>query len=119
MFVVAPFNCFVVIAAAQQEYLHRKIYLREARKPDTLVHSPLFHHERCSRLERNQQPSSHLKAFRQTRLQPDHLLVNRIDPHDANQFGDQSLLTIFWTEPGTRSEIENDRLAALQNLTSR
>src|SRR5882724_9146087 len=46
MFVIAPFERLVEIAAAKQEDLHRKIDLRQARQPNSLHHARLLHYKR-------------------------------------------------------------------------
>ncbi len=105
--VVAPLDRLVVIAAAKQQNLHRQIHLRKLRQPNTLRHPRLLHHQRRARLQRNQQSTSHLETFRQTRFESNHLLINRIDPNDADELRNQTLFAILrmesWTRPKSKT----------------
>src|SRR5262245_5832086 len=119
MFVITPLDRLVVIASCKQQDFDRKVQMRKARQPNALGHSCLLDHNRGARFERNQQPAAHLETFRKTRFQTDYLFVQRIDPNHANQFRNQTLLAITRLETWARPEIENDRLAACQQLASR
>src|SRR5215510_3488318 len=96
--VLAPLNRLVVITTTKQQHLNRKIDVREAWQPNTLLHSRLLDHQRRAGLQRDEHTAGHLEPFRQARFQPDYLLVYRIDPDDANQLRDQTLFAILWLE---------------------
>src|SRR5689334_21589508 len=119
MFIVTPLDRLVVIATSEQQHLNRKIDVREARQPNTLLHPRLLNHQRRTRLQRHEQPAGHLVSFREARFQTYHLLINRIDPNDADQLRNQTLFTRLRLESGARTEIKNDRLAAFQQLLTR
>src|SRR5689334_10678772 len=117
--VLTPLDRLVVIAATKQQNLNRQIYLRKLRQPNALRHPCLFYNQRRSGFERNQQPAGHLESFRQTRFQSDHLLINRIDPHDTDQLRNQTLLACLRLESHSWTKVKNDRLASLKHLATR
>src|SRR5689334_15241452 len=119
MFIVTPLDRLVVIATSEQQHLNRKIDVREARQPNTLLHPRLLDHQRRTRLQRHEQAAGHLESFREARFQTYHLFINRIDPNDADQLRNQTLFTRLRLESGARTKIENDRLATRQHLTAR
>src|SRR5690348_1076805 len=108
MFVVAPLDRLVVIAAAQQQHLNRKIDVRETRQPNSLLHARLLDHQRRARFQRHEQPAGHLEPFSETRLESDHLLVDWINPNDADEFRNQTLFTTLRLESRARTKVEND-----------
>src|SRR5262245_44828728 len=119
MFVVAPFDRLIVIAAAEQQYLHGKVDLRKARQPNALGHTRLVDHQRRAGFERRDETAGYLEAFRQTRFQTNYLLVNRVYPNDPDQFCDQALFTVLRSKTGFGSEVEDDRFAAFPLLAAR
>src|SRR6185503_1194329 len=116
--VVTPLDGLIVIAAAKQQYFNGQVYLSEPRQPNSLRHPRLFDHECGAGFERRDEASGNLKSFRQARLQANDLLVNRIDPNDAHQLRDQTLLTTLRLESWLWSEVEDDRFASLPQLAS-
>src|SRR5712692_3368471 len=52
VFVVAPLERLVHVAAAKQEHLDRQINLRKARHPESLLQPHLLHHQGGARTER-------------------------------------------------------------------
>src|SRR2546421_2586770 len=119
MFVVAPFDCLVEIAACKQKHLHGKINLRQTRQPNTLHHSRLFHYYRSAGTQINEQTPTHFKALRKSSFKTHHLLVSGIDPGDSDQFRDQILLTITGFESGSRAKIEDYGFAIAKALATR
>src|SRR5947207_14968902 len=44
VFVVAPFDCLVIVAAPKQQHSNREVDLRHTWQPYALHHTRLFHH---------------------------------------------------------------------------
>ena len=93
MSVVAPLDGFVHIPSAEQQHLYRQVDLGQARQPDALIHTCLLNDESSAGSRRSNNPPAILKLG-ESRFKAHYLLINRINPDNADNFRDQVLLAV-------------------------
>src|SRR5687767_5317517 len=107
MFVVAPLDGFVHIPSAEQQHFYRQVDPGQPRKPDALLHPRLLDDESSAGTQREQQPACHLETLGESRFKAHYLLINRINPDNADNFRDQVLLAVTGPVARTRPKIED------------